>query len=283
MSSVLDAIQSQYESNKTPESKGGNYEQDFSKYLSVNLEEGEENGEKTVRLLPPLVKGESPFEVGHWHSVKVGDRWRKLYCREKNDGGHCPLCETAKDLRAAGDDDSKKLARTYEPKKFYIVRVIDRDAEDDGVKFWRFPHNWKNEGVFDKLVPIFTKKGDITDPREGRDINLILTKDYSLSKRGFTKVSTVMSEDQGLLTDPKGEKAKIWMTDKTTWRDIYSAQPEEYLQLVADGETPVWDKNLEKFVAEGEQNYESESSIKDSGDVVSKPQTTTEDEDEEPF
>jgi hypothetical protein len=160
--------------------------------------------------------------------------------------------------------------------------VIDRDNEDDGVKFWRFPHNWKNEGALDKLVPIFTKKGDITDPRDGRDVTLILAKDYSLSKRGFTKITSVMSEDVGLLTDPKGPKAKIWMTDKTTWRDIYSAQPENYLQLVADGENPVWDKNLETFVAEGVQGLDTQSSVKDSSDVVTTPKTK-DNEDEEPF
>lgn len=281
--SVLDAIKSQYEENKNTDTKTSSYEQDFSKYLSVNLDEGVESGEKTIRILPPIEKDGSPFEEGYWHSMNVGGKWRKLYCREKNDGGRCPICETAKDLRAAGDDDSKKLARTYEPKKFYITRVIDRQNEDDGVKFWRFPHNWKNEGALDKLVPIFTKKGDITDPRDGRDVTLILAKDYSLSKRGFTKISTVMSEDSGLLTDPKGPKAKLWMTDKTTWRDIYSAQPENYLQLVADGENPVWDKNLETFVAEGEQNVSSQSSVKDSSEVVSKPETNTENEEEEPF
>jgi len=277
--SVLDAIKNQYEKNKAPERQS--FEQDFSKYFSPNLGDGVETGEKTIRILPPIEKGGSPFDEGYWHVIDVGGKYKKLYCKEKNDKGHCPLCDTAKDLRAAGDEDSKKLAKVYEPRKFYLVRVIDREKEEDGVKFWRFPHNWKNEGVLDKIVPIFTKRGDITDPREGRDLTIMLAKDYSLSKKGFTKVTSVMADDVTILTDPKGEKAKLWMGDKTTWRDIYSAQPEEYIKIIADGETPVWDKNLEKFIPESQVNASSETSIKASS-VATTPQPSG-DEDEEPF
>ena len=38
--SVLDAIAKQYEKNKSGGSSGGSYEQDFSKYFAVRLEEG---------------------------------------------------------------------------------------------------------------------------------------------------------------------------------------------------------------------------------------------------
>jgi hypothetical protein len=278
--SILDAIKNQYEKNKAPEQKS--FEQDFSKYFTPNLEDGVENGEKTIRILPPVEKNGSPFDEAYWHVIDVGGKYKKLYCKEKNDKGHCPLCETAKDLRAAGDEDSKKLAKTYEPKKFYITRVIDREKEEDGIKFWRFPHNWKNEGVLDKIVPIFTKKGDITDPREGRDLTVIMSKDYSLNKKGFTKVTSIMADDVSLLTDPKGEKAKLWMGDKTTWRDIYKAQPEEYVKIIADGETPIWDKNLEKFVPESQVSANTETSMNKLTNAVSSPQPSG-DEDEEPF
>ena len=46
-----------------------------------------------------------------------------------------------------------------------MVKLIDRDNEQDGVKFWRFKHNTKSEGVLDKIFPIFKNKGDITDPK----------------------------------------------------------------------------------------------------------------------
>ena len=59
---------------------------------------------------------------------------------------------------------------------FYIVKVIDRDNEQDGVKFWRFKHNYKQEGVLDKILPIWKAKGDVTDAEKGRDLIIELTK-----------------------------------------------------------------------------------------------------------
>jgi transcription initiation factor IIE alpha subunit len=32
----------------------------------------------------------------------------------------------------------------------YIAKVIDRD-NDEGVKFWRFNHDYRKEGIFDKI------------------------------------------------------------------------------------------------------------------------------------
>ena len=89
--SVLDAIAKQYENNKSGGgNSGGSYEQDFSKYFAVRLEDGVDNGELTVRLMPPKKgvhpvnkEGETPFDEGHWHSVKVGGKWRKIYCRKQ--------------------------------------------------------------------------------------------------------------------------------------------------------------------------------------------------------
>lgn len=291
--SVLDAIAKQYEKNKTGNSSSNSYEQDFSKYFAVRLEEGINNGEQTIRIMPPKTgthpvnkEGETPFDEGHWHSVKVGGKWRKIYCRKHNDGEHCPLCEVSNDLfkswKETGNKADKELAQQYSAKKYYMARVIDRSKEDDGVKFWRFTHNYKGEGILDKIIPIFTKKGDITDPREGRDVTLILGRD----NKGYTKVTSIMSEDPDVLTDPKSEKAKEWMTDETSWKDVYKAQPLEYVQLIADGETPVWDKNLNKFIAKGEDG-DMETSFKTNTEVVAEVNTTanvsSDNNDEEPF
>lgn len=268
---VLDAIKAQYEKNKQNNTTSS-FEQDFSKYFAVRLEDGETNGELTIRLMPPTKGSDTPFEEGHWHSIQVAGKWKKLYCRKHNEGERCPLCEVETALKETGSEEDKKLSKQFKAKKFYLVRLIDRDKEGDGVKFWRFPHNYKGEGALDKIIPIFTKKGDITSPREGRDLVIILGRD----DRNYTKITSIMAEDQNVLTDPKSEQAKTWMSDETIWRDVYSAPPMEYLELIAEGETPLWDKNLGKFIAKGD-NTESEYSVKKNIPVH------TEDSDEEPF
>jgi hypothetical protein len=296
--SVLDAIQKQYEENKS-NNTSTSYENDFSKYFAVRLEDGENNGEMTIRLMPPkkgvhpvVKEGDTPFDEGYWHSLKVGGKWKKIYCRKHNDGEECPLCNVSeelwKDWKEKGDKGDKELSNQYKAKRFYLTRLIDRNKEGDGVKFWRFPHNFKGEGALDKMIPIFTKKGDITDPREGRDLTIILGRD----NKGYTKITSVMSEDPDVLTDPKGENAKSWMADDTSWKDVYSAPPLEYVQLIADGETPVWDKNLERFVAKGDEsesetsfsNTSTQTPVSESVKEESKSTDTSSDSDDElPF
>ena len=270
MSNILDSIREQYEKNKAQQTTSFDNTPDFSKYFAPRLEEGDESGEQIIRLMP-TADGASPFEEGHWHSIQVGGKWRKLYCTKHNDGEDCPLCEIEAELKATGSEEDKKISKQFKAKKFYIVKLIDRDNEQDGVKFWRFPHNWKGDGALDKIIPIFTKKGDITHPREGRDLVIILGRD----DKKFTKITSIMSEDVSLLTDDK-TKAKAWMSDTTTWKDIYKAQPKEYLQIIANGDTPVWDKGLQKFVAKGD---EGDAEVKFDKNASKKPVTSYDDAD----
>ena len=293
--SVLDAIAKQYENNKSGGNSGGggSYEQDFSKYFAVRLEDGVNNGESTVRILPPKKgvhpvnkEGDTPFDEGHWHSIKVGGKWRKIYCRKHNDGEHCPLCEVADELfkswKETGNKTDKELATQYSAKKFYLTRIIDRANEGDGVKFWRFPHNYKGEGALDKIIPLFTKRGDITDMREGRDITLMLGRD----NKNYVKITSIMAEDASVLTDPKSPQAKEWTSESTTWKDVYKPQPLDYVQLIADGETPVWDKNLEKFVAKTDESESEVFVSKSNTPNTPKPTSnvvTDDYDDEDPF
>ena len=202
MSNVLDAIMSQYEKNKNSGGGKSFEEKDFSKYFNPRLEDGEKNGEVTIRLMPTK-EGTSPFEEGYFHVMQVNGQWRKLYCREHNDGDTCPLCEVEKALKATGSEEDKKIAKTYKAGKFYLVRVIDRSKEEDGVKIWRFRHNYKGEGELDKMIPLFTKKGNLADGREGRDLTLMLGR----GDKNNTKITSIMAEDPSMLTTDK-EKAK---------------------------------------------------------------------------
>ena len=95
---------------------------------------------------------------------------------------------------------------------------------------------------------LFTKKGNICDAREGRDLVLMLGR----GDKNNTKITSIMAEDSSMLTKDKA-KATAWMKDEMTWKEVYKASPTEYLEIIANGESPVWDKNLKKFVAKGEE------------------------------
>lgn len=270
-SSVLDSILNQYEKNKS--TGNSDYEKvDLTKYFSDKLQQGQNSDEKTVRILPNK-DGSSPFAEAYWHEMQVDGKWNKIYCNNYNDDERCPLCEVEEALRLTGNDEDKKLARTYKPKKFYVVKVIDREKENEGVKFYRFKHNYSNDGVMDKLVPIFKKRGDITDPREGRDITLTIGRDQNKN----SKVTSIQAEDPSILSEDK-DKAKLWYGDESTWKDVYRPKDMNYMEIVAKQQKPVWDKEQKKFVSEDDyKNRESvtlDDEIRISKDELSKKKET---------
>lgn len=255
MSNSLDAVLAQYEKNKQSGSSTKpqmTSEERMKQYLSIMLPKGTKSGEKRIRIIP-TTDGSSPFKEVYFHNVQVQGRWQKLYDPGKNSEGkpsgeRSPLNEVEEALRLAGDAQSKELARSYRSQKFYIVKVVDRDNEEDGVKFWRFKHNWKGDGPIDKIIPIWRNKGDVTDINEGRDLILILQSVPLPGGRGeYTTVSSVMYEDPGKLSDDEN-KVKEWTGDERTWRDVYSQKPVEYLEAISKGLDPVWDSEQKKYV-----------------------------------
>tara|TARA_R110002051_G_scaffold320215_1_gene405255 strand:+ start:44 stop:922 length:879 start_codon:yes stop_codon:yes gene_type:complete len=253
--SSLDAVLKQYEQgqvqNNTPNNNISREER-LKKYFATFLPKGEKEGEKNIRILP-TTDGSSPFKEVYFHEVQVDGKWIKLMDPGKNGDGsptgeRSPLNEVEEALKLTGNQKDKEISRQYRSKKFYIVKVIDRDAEDDGVKFWRFKWNYKGDGVMDKIIPIFQKRGDITDITEGRDLTLMLKSVPLPSGKGnYTVVSMIMAEDPTSLTTDESI-SKEWLGNVDTYKDVYSQKPVEYLDALSRGETPVWDSDLKKYV-----------------------------------
>ena len=125
--------------------------------------------------------------------------------------------------------------------------MIDRDHEEDGVKFWRFKHNYKNDGILDKIIPIWRNKGDITDPEKGRDLVIELSKSKTPAGKEYTSISTIMYDDPAPVHEDKAQ-ANVWINDEMTWLDVYSKKPVDYLEAIARGETPKWDTEKGGYV-----------------------------------
>jgi hypothetical protein len=184
----------------------------------------------------------------------------------------CPLCAQHKKLLAKQDpslkgikkenmneaqkvvkaknDEIYKEAIKWEAKKFYIVRGIDKGAEKDGVKFWRFKHNYKNQGTLDKLLPILedymsSQQADFSDAQTGTDLNIIMT-DSEFNGHVYKAISAITAKGKSLLSnDPL--VARAWLDDDITWREVFQPKkapnttPYEFLQMVVTGTSPYWD------------------------------------------
>ena len=277
--STLDSVLQQYEKSKQSGSLGNKMSQEerMKKYFAAILDKGENSAQRRIRILPTK-DGGSPFVEAWFHEVQVGGQWIKLYDPGKNDNEKSPLNEVHEELMSTGKAADKELAKQYKSRKFYIVKVIDRDKPEDGVKFWRFKHNYKNEGVLDKIIPIWRAKGDITDPSKGRDLIIELAKAKTPKGKDYTIIQTVMYDDPSKVSDDK-KVMDEWINDELTWRDVYSKKPTEYLEAIANGQTPRWDTDAGKYV----YGDASESEVSMGGSKVVDSQMDSEPDEDLPF
>ena len=179
----------------------------------------------------------------------------------------CPFCEKKKELLAEAnqiiinenDDDvtravknSKKNAILKEAfshgsKIAYVVRCIERGKEEEGVKFWRFNKHDDGKGLFDILYGFYQKYKErginLFDYDNGYDIIVTLTKDNN-GKTAITLMPDVLPSP--LSTDEN--QKNLWLNDDKDWRDMYRAKSYDYLKIVSDGESPVWDKDKNCYV-----------------------------------
>ena len=277
---TLDAVLAQYEKNKQSASGNGSkvsQEDRLKKYFTTVLPKGVKTLEKRIRILPTK-DGSSPFVESKFHEFQVDGKWTKIY-DPAHEGKRSPLNEVAEGLKLSGDPSDKELAKLYYSRKYYIVKVIDRENEQDGVKFWRFKNNAKGEGALDKIIPIWRNKGDITDPQKGRDLILTLSLTKSGNGKEYSVVSSVIPDDPCPLHTNQ-EIDDEWLNDELTWTDVYSKKPEEYLVILAKGETPKWNTEEKKWVSVEEI---ADVTIKGNSTPIVDPQENDEPEEELPF
>jgi len=248
--SMLDAMLKQYADATAPKRKS-NTQFDKKNYFSTYLPEGETNLIKRVRVLP-TGDATSPFISVHLHSYEVDGQKRKFTCLKKQHNTECPFCEARMQLLATGEDTDKESAKLYNEREYYIVKVIDRDDEAHGPKFWRFPSNYKKDGVYDKILAnIRMLKTDIGDVETGRDlfVNIDLVPGVG-GRKPYGAVTSVMTDAPSKLSD-SAEQETAWLGDKKVWTDVYSTKNYEYLEIVVNDGIPVFNKALDKFVAKG--------------------------------
>jgi hypothetical protein len=209
----------------------------------------------------------------------------------------CPLCAKHKKMMSLQDNSIKYVkkenmtpeqeeirqknskifadANVWDAKRFYIVRGIDKGVEKDGVKFWRFKHNFKNQGTLDKLLPILQEyyenlQLNPTSAEEGTDLSITMT-DTILNGRTYKTISAITYKGKSVLhSDPLIKRQ--WLDDPITWRDVFLPKkvsnivtPYEYLQLVATGNSPYWDDtdaNNKHWVFPGRPDLEEKANTR---------------------
>jgi hypothetical protein len=130
----------------------------------------EEGKEYTVRLLAFPNNGGQPFIDRHYY-YGIGNTPGMLAPFQF--GKPDPIKELRSKLYDEGSQASKDLAKTVAPKMRTFAPVIVRGEEDKGVRVWSF-----GKMVYQDILNLMLDEdyGDITDPLEGRDIRVSVTK-----------------------------------------------------------------------------------------------------------
>jgi hypothetical protein len=270
--SGVDAILAQYADNQTNSSSTARKSYDLKNYFSPRLGEREKSGSVHVRILPDA-NGGTPFKEIYIHKLQIKGEWKKFICLNHNFDKDCPFCEAREALLATGKDSDKELAKGYGARRAYVVKVINRDAEDEGVKFWRFNHDYRNEGIFDKIVGIIKNrgaKGNIADPVTGRDLIIEMGK----NQKNATIIKSIVDADPEPLTEDAA-LSQEWLSDTRTWEDVYSIRNYEYLEIVVRGGEPTWDKANNKWVDKAEL-ADAEASDLDEALTIGSEETSEE-------
>lgn len=251
--SALDAMLKQYENNTTSYTKSDKT-YDLKNYFTTFLKDKEKSATKTIRIIPTK-DGSSPFVEIHGHKILLDGEWKTFVCLKHEKGEACPFCEAREALLSTGKESDKDLAKKYSAKKMYVVKVIDRDNEADGPKFWRINHDWTKNGAYDKIYGVINAiKKDITDAETGRDLVITINR----NQNNKPVVSAVASLDASPLSED-ADLVKEWLSDERTWQDVYSFKSYEYLEIVVKGGIPTWDKEAKKWIDKASLSTSDES------------------------
>ena len=207
---TVDSVLAQYEKNKNATSSNANKmssEDRLKRYFTTVLPKGVKSGEKRIRILPTL-DGETPFKEGYFHEIQVDGNWVKLY-DPAQEGKRSPLNEVKEALYATKVQSDAELARQYRSRLFYIVKVIDRDNEQDGPKFWRFKHNTKE---YDNKITIHNGYSSYMLKQLGNEPLF----DFAYIDASHTAYGTL---EDAILVHPLIKNGGIIIFDDYKWKD----------------------------------------------------------------
>lgn len=302
------ALEEQNENFKNPKNDYQTFKKlsfDPKNYLDLKLKDFETTKTLKIRFLPISSKDSTIFFDISTHALKVNKEiaksgFKSYVCLNDEKVGsneECPICKKSKELfdesskaRKEGNDVLAKSlfkdACSLKKKRTFITRVIDRDHEDEGVKFWRFNENSKGEGIYDKLMTLYLrrkeesieedelsyngtcyvdKNGNVREPYnifdlyEGKDIIITVTKAQIADGHGGVRDILAYNITDSGNKKPLSkdiDKANTWLNDSKTWKDVYSNKTAEYLELVVNGKIPVYNRDFGKYVAKAENDAE---------------------------
>lgn len=191
-------------------------------------------GKSIIRIVPLKENPSNPFIELNFH-YGIGN---KTYLSPTSFGKRDPIAEFADAIIADESMPVKERyaqAKPFRPKARTYIPVIVRGEEDKGVRLYSF-----GTSVYKQLAAFMVDEdyGDITDPRNGRDITL----EYTPGEKSDTKLPQtsirIKPNQTPLSTNP--ELVEKWLTQQPNIRELYEEPSYEELSSA-----------LQKYVNDG--------------------------------
>jgi hypothetical protein len=176
------------------------------------------DGKQRIRIVPYVHRKENPFLELYFHY----DIPKRSMLSPITNGNPDPIVEFAEKLKKTGDKDDWMMGRKIEPKMRTYVPIIVRGKEEEGVKFWGF-----GKTIYTELLSIIADPdyGDITDLRNGRDIEVTFTP---AEGGGYPKTAILVKPNQVPATEDKAIAERIMNQPRI--EDIYPEPSYEELE-----------------------------------------------------
>lgn len=224
-------------------------------------------------------------------------------------GGKCPLCELNQkaykamlDAKDASEKEyNKRISLSFMPKPVVIMRCIERGKENEGVKFWKVNVRQDKGDAYNLIKTLYNNRkqewlnepeNQGKDPKESnilswREFGYDLLITFKSKEEVNQKTNKVEKRTSILVSDARKpsalsddmEQIKKWIYDPKKWYEVFPPKHYDYLSLVAQGEVPFFDKNINKWVTRTEHNQEKENEIQEAerriqqaqNDIVAAP------------
>lgn len=182
----------------------------------------EQDSDYSVRIVPFTDNDGQPFKERYFY-YGIGKNRGLLapYQFGKPD----PFQELITKLRDEGSKESYELAKKLYPKMRAYAAVIVRGEEAEGPRLWSF-----GKMVYQQLLNVMLDEdyGDITDPSNGRDIKVKVTKPPGAQ---WAKTEVLPRGKQTVLSTDESQ-IETWLNEVPDLDEIYALKSYEELEKI---------------------------------------------------
>jgi gp32 DNA binding protein like len=232
-------------------------------------------GDNKIRILPPTWEDHDHYGFDVWQHGYVGNG--SYLCLSKMLQKRCPICEAARESRAAGEEEE---AKRLSPSRRVVVWIVDRDADDPSV-----PLLWPMSWTMDRDIAALCHNKRtgasllIDHPDEGYDLT------FKRKGTGPTKTKyfglAVERDASAISDDEKEQEGILEYIQENPIPSLLHYQSADYLKRMIEGEVEEKDEDGQGEDDEQEDGGDEEEGSKKRGGEENGSEDDEEEDDEE--